>query len=175
MDDKDDSTLIRQAQQGDERAFEILLRRYYDRIFAMACSWCLNRDLAQDITQEVCIKLAQHIRSYRHDAAFLTWVYRITINTAKNMAVSRRRRMHHEGQYAHEGSDLHDQGVHDALEHRQELQRIYRLPEPIRNAVLLVYVEGLSHKQAATALGCAEMTVAWRIFKARKLLQEIAV
>lgn len=175
MSDQDDSTLIRMAQQGNERAFEALLRRHYDRIYAMACSYCLNRDLAQDVAQEVCVSLARHIRHYKHNAAFLTWVYRITVNTAKNMLISRKRRSHYESQYARESSEHYDAGVHEAISQQQELKRIYNLPDPLRATVLLVFVEGLSHKDAASVLGCAEMTIAWRIFKARKILQEATV
>jgi RNA polymerase sigma-70 factor (ECF subfamily) len=172
MTTQEESQLIQKAQQGDERAFEALVRLHYDRIYAMACSYCLNRDLAQDITQEVCLILARNIRSYHHNAAFLTWVYRITVNTAKNMAISTRRRQKNEHEYSREASEQYDTGIHEALSHRQELARIHNLPDPIRTAVLLVYIEGLSHKDAAKILGCAEVTISWRIFKARKLLQE---
>ncbi len=92
LHDEDDKTLITRAQQGDDRAFEELLRRYYDRIFAMACSWCLNRDTAQDVTQAVCMAIAKNIHGFKHDSTFLTWAYRITINTAKNVATGTRYR-----------------------------------------------------------------------------------
>jgi RNA polymerase sigma factor (sigma-70 family) len=172
MAEADEYSLICRAQKGDERAFGELLRLYYDRIYAMACSYCLNRDLAQDITQEVCLSLAKNIRSFQHNSAFLTWVYRITINTAKNMFISARRRQNYEYEFSREVAQYMDAGVQDAIEHRQELKRIHNLPEAIRETVLLVYVEGLTHKDAAKILGCAEMTIAWRIFKGRKILKE---
>ncbi len=172
MTNHDEYVLICKAQKGDEAAFEALLRRHYDRIYAMACSYCLNRELAQDITQEVCLNLAKHIRSFKHNSAFLTWAYRITINTAKNMAISSRRRQHYEYEFSKDAVQHVDAEVHDALEHRQELKRIHALPDAIRETVLLVFVEGLSHKDAAHILGCAETTISWRIFKAKKLLQE---
>jgi RNA polymerase sigma-70 factor, ECF subfamily len=172
MREQDDRSLIIKAQQGDDAAFEELLRRYYDRIFAMACSWCLNRDRAQDITQTVCFAIAKNIRGYRHDAAFLTWAYRITINTAKNMAAGDRRRRENEQAYAQENAAAQAPSPHEILENREVLGLIHTLPDSLKQAVLLVHYEGLNHKQAAQILGCAEMTVSWRVHKARKLLGE---
>jgi RNA polymerase sigma-70 factor (ECF subfamily) len=172
MQDQDDKALIIEAQHGNDRAFEKLLRLYYDRIFAMAYSWCRNGDLAQDITQATCIAIVKNIRSYKHDAAFLTWTYRIVVNTAKNMNLSTKRRMHYESEYVQDNADSHEPSSHEALEQRQLFDLVHSLPDIFKQPLLLVHFQGLNHKQAAQVLGCAEMTVSWRIHKARKLLAE---
>lgn len=172
MSEPDDKNLIMLAQQGDERAFETLLRRYYDRIFGIAYSWCLKRDLAQDITQAACLAIVKNIGGYNHNATFLTWTYRIVINTAKNMAKGDRARLSRESSFVRENADEHAPSAHDALEHRQALNLIHSLPEALKQALLLVHCQGLNHKQAAQVLNCAELTVSWRLHKARKLLAE---
>ena len=172
MSEADDKHLILQAQQGDERAFETLLRRYYDRIFGIAYSWCLKRDLAQDITQAICLAIVKNLRSYNHNATFLTWVYRIVINTAKNMAKGDRVRLYRESEFVQDNADQHVHSAHEVLEHQQTLALIHTLPDSIKQALLLVHYQGLNHKQAAQVLNCAELTISWRIHKARKLLAE---
>ena len=169
----EESQLIKKAQEGDERAFEALLRNNYDRIFAMAYSWCQNPDTAQDITQQVCIAISRGIGGFKFQSSFLTWVYRITINTAKNMATAERRRRHMETSYTH---DHHESVTYSNAENllsaRQQLSRLDDLPAALKETLWLVHYEGLNHKQAAQVLGCAELTVSWRIHKARKLLGE---
>ncbi len=86
MNADSDAQLIQRAGAGDARAFEVLVNRHYGTMFKMAFKWCRNRADAEDVTQNACIKLARALKTYEHKAAFTTWLYRLVINTAIDMA-----------------------------------------------------------------------------------------
>ncbi|MDA0240990.1 MAG: RNA polymerase sigma factor [Proteobacteria bacterium] len=90
MTEADEETaLIKRAQGGDKGAFERLLQTHYDVMYRTAYKWCGNKMDAEDITQTACIKLARSIDGFRFESAFLTWLYRLVINTAKDWAKAR--------------------------------------------------------------------------------------
>ena len=162
--------LIKSAQGGDRAAFEELLRLHYDAIYRMAFKWCGNRPDAQDIAQAVCIKLARSLASFQFRSAFLTWLYPLVINTAKDWVKARARHPAGDGadpEYAQAPSA--EQTVYAG----QVLDRIRELPEREREAVYLVFSEGLSHREAAQAMDCRESTVSWYIHEARKKLRSL--
>ena len=169
MTDPDAETvLIKRAQNGDKEAFEALLRAYYNVMYRTAYKWCGNKADAQDITQTACIKLANSIDSFRHEASFRSWLYRMVINTAKDWVKSRSR------------SPLVERADVDRSEApsaemrvfaRQVLDQVHSLPERQQVALLLVISEGMSHREAALVMECKESTVSWYIHEARKKLQ----
>ena len=174
MTEASETKLIRRAQEGDGDAFEALLRLHYDTMYRMAYRWCGNQTDAQDITQSACIKLARAIGSFGFRSTFTTWLYPLVINTAKDWARSRAR-------HAGDGLDP-EQAEAPATEGpmaerqvyaRQVLDHIRALPEREREAVFLVFGEGLSHREAATVMACKESTVSWYIHEARKKLQPL--
>lgn len=171
MDEQDDTHLIEKAQSGNAGAFEQLVNKYYEVMYKMAFKWCANPGDAEDITQEACIKLARGIGSFKGDSAFTSWLYRLTINTAKDWYKSQNR-------HAHAGDEaLETAAVSSKAEGKvyanQVLAEISRLPEGEKEALLLVIDGGLTHKEAAKALKCKESTVSWRIHEARKKLEAV--
>ncbi|MDJ0609094.1 MAG: RNA polymerase sigma factor [Kiloniellales bacterium] len=174
MTEASERELIERAQGGDRAAFEALLRRHYEAIYRMAYKWCGSRADAQDIAQSVCVKLARSLGSYQFRSGFLTWLYPLVINTAKDWARSRAR-------HAGDGLDP-DRGdaalnqapaAEDTVFANQVLARIRALPEKEREAIFLVFSEGLSHREAAEAMDCRESTVSWYIHEARKKLRPL--
>ncbi|MFQ5561489.1 MAG: RNA polymerase sigma factor, partial [Nitrospinota bacterium] len=87
-----DTELVRQSISGSEEAFENLLNRHYGMIFRVAYKWCGIKEDAEDIAQEVCIKLGESIRGFKFEAAFSSWLYRVTMNSAKDYYRSRNRK-----------------------------------------------------------------------------------
>lgn len=171
MEHLDDSALVEKAKAGDKAAFSVLIERHYGLIFRTSWKWCGVRADAEDITQNVCIKLATALHSYRGEAAFTSWLYRITLNTAKDyvkMQPSRRGREVADEQLERFASDA--PSVEASLISRCLYTCIAALPEKLRLAVLLVCAEGLSHAQAGEILKCKEGTVSWRLSEARKQL-----
>jgi RNA polymerase sigma-70 factor (ECF subfamily) len=163
-----ETDLIKQAQRGDRRAFERILQAHYDVMYRMAYKWCGNGTDAEDITQIACIKLARSIESYRFQSAFLTWLYPLVINTAKDWARARAR---HGGAPAAETEIAQEPVAEGNIFAAQIMAQVRALPDKERQAIFLVFSEGLSHREASVVMECKESTVSWYIHEARKKLQ----
>ena len=168
----DDEAAAKRAAGGDRDAMEWLLDAYYDRIHRMAWHWCGSPEAAQDIAQDVCVKLATSIAGFRAEAEFATWVWRITYNTA----IDHLRRMRRvQVTPPAEMMALVDQPACDTPESDADARDLWRavrtLPAQQRDAVLLVYAEDMSHAEAAEILGCSANTVSWHLHEARKALR----
>lgn len=163
-----DDALIRAAQSGDADAFEQLLEAHYDTLYRFAYKWSGNRADAEDITQQACMKLARALSSYRFESAFTSWLYRVVVNCAKDWARSQGR---HAGatydEAAEQGGSVPDEVEHQAYIW-QLLRKLEDLPEGIRETLLLVHAEGLTHGEAAAVLEVKESTVSWRLHEFRK-------
>lgn len=173
MDNEQISLLIKRMAAGDSGAFRDLLDAHYAIIYRMAYRFCGNATDAEDVTQMACIKLAQSAYQFGGGSAFTTWLYTVVMNTARDWQRSQNR--HTRGAVT---LDIAENKVSTAanpeqnLEQKQQLERIAALPEAERDAIWLVFGEGLSHKDAALVLGCAEGTISYRIHEARKKLAE---
>jgi RNA polymerase sigma-70 factor (ECF subfamily) len=170
MEESDDALLAR-ARTGDRQAFEALVDRHYDSIHRIAWRHCGDRTEAEDIAQEVCIRIARAIRGFAGRAAFSTWYHAIAINAVRDAMRAKGRRaaaMKAVGVMALAGAalEVEAESLDDVL-----WAAVRALPERQREAVNLVYVEGLSHRDAARAIGCAEATLSWHLFAARQKLK----
>lgn len=172
-----DNELARRAGGGDREALANLVGRHYNAIYRLAYRWSASQPDAQDIAQEVCVKLARKIGSFDGRSAFTTWLYRIVINTAQDFSRSVDTRRRREAAFAQsqeaDGGGLEippepNPGCHGPLQ-----AALDKLPAKQKSAVLLVLSQGLSHREAARILGCFEATVAWRIHQARKKLARL--
>jgi RNA polymerase sigma-70 factor (ECF subfamily) len=167
-----DDALASQAAGGCRASFAALVERHYDRIYRLAWRWCGSRDKAEDIAQDVCVKLAGAMRGYRGDAAFTTWLHRIAYTTAvDHLRLSQRLT-------AVEPSEiirLIDNDAAGSLQVAPEDPEIWvavrGLPNQQRDAVLLIYGEDMSHAEAALVMGCSEKTVSWHVHEAKKKLK----
>ena len=155
------------------QAFERVVAEEKNRIFSYALYFLANPQDAEDITQEVFVKLARKLKTFGRKSSFRTWLYRITVNTAKDFS----RKIATKKVY--EAAFVSQQGLNNPSPLRDEhveADRLYKsldtLPEKQKTAVLLVFSEGLTHKEAAQVLSCPEATVSWRIFQAKKRLKK---
>jgi RNA polymerase sigma-70 factor (ECF subfamily) len=170
----DDQVLAERAKDGCRESFAALLERHYDRIYRLAWRITGSRIQGEDIAQDVCVKLAVAIGSFRGEAAFSTWVWRITYTTATDWVRAARKVTAIEPAQV---VALMDAGAarHPSPEEETadaELWAAVRaLPDQQREAVLLVYGEGLSHGEAAGLMGCREKTVSWHLHEAKKRLK----
>lgn len=166
--------LLSRASAGDRSAFARLVEAHYDFIFRIAWRWSGSREDGEDIAQEVCIRLAGAIRSWRGEAAFSTWLYTLTMNAARDHGRKRARQMLL-------AKAVHVQALVESAPSPSEdpaemlWEAVRRLPEKQRDAVLLVHGEGLGHGAAAAVMGCSESTVSWHIHEARKRLKKMLV
>lgn len=166
------ASLLEQCQTGDENAFGDLLALHYDRMYSIAWRWCGDQINAQDITQNACLKLAKNIQQYDGNSSFNTWLYRLTINCAKDFYKSptqhnRREESHQELDYL----SADNASIESRIGAQQMLLKIGDLATDLTDTLLLVFVQGLSHQQAAEQLGIQASTVSWRVHEARKQLR----
>ena len=171
----DNEQLIKSAQSGDAKAFEQLLDSHYELIFRCALKWCGHRADAEDIAQQACIKLAGNIGQYRFESAFSTWLYRLVINCAKDWHKSQNRHVadreweaNLNDQYAKESSDVNE----SLVQLRQVLHWAEQFGEGLKETLLLVFGEGMSHGEAAQVLDVKESTISWRIHDFRQKLNQ---
>ena len=168
-----DLDLIAGAQKGDAAAFGRLVERHYDFVYRVAWRWSGRKADAEDIAQEVCARLGRAIRSYRGGGAFTTWLYAMTMNAARDLS---RKSVRETAKAEAFGRNALVEGQ-AAPEPDNQAERLWaavrKLPDKQRDAVLLVYGEGLSHAAAADAMACAEATVSWHIHEAKKRLKAL--
>lgn len=164
-----DEALIRQAQQGDARAFEQLLESNYETLYRFAYKWCGKREDAEDVTQQACIKLARVLSQFRFESAFSSWLYRLVINCAKDWSRSQRRHTDASEPLQESALPVTDGNPVEAQVQRwQLLKQLDRLPDGIKETLLLVHAEGMTHGEAAAVLAIKESTVSWRLHEFRK-------
>ncbi len=173
MTGMDEQTLlIKRAQSGHREAFEALLSSHYDVMYRMAFKWCGNREDAEDITQNACIKLAKSIVTFQFRSSFRTWLYRVVINAAKDWAKARPKDRPQRTEDRITGIDrMGYPAGEDTVYAMEILAHIRTMPKLERVALFLVFGEGLTHHEAAKVMDCKESTVSWYIHEARKNLQ----
>jgi RNA polymerase sigma factor (sigma-70 family) len=165
-----DENLVAAAVAGDRAAFEALLRRHYDRVHGFAWQLTGSRADADDIAQDVCCTLVEKIASFRGEAKFTTWLTGVTFNACRDF----RRRRRSLGGMLDRLSVL--AGLADAPDGRDAYDAVWvksavsRLKPALRETVVLVAGQQLTHGEAAEILGVAENTVAWRMHEARRIL-----
>ena len=165
-----DASLVEHAKKGVSGAFASLFSRHYSAMYRLSLSVCRHDSDAEDITQEAFLKASKSLPSFREESKFSTWLHRITLNTAKDWLKSQGRKARLKRELAQHLKNL-SQSTDEVLCKKIRLA-VLELPEKLRTAVELTIFEGYSHKEAAKLLGCAETTVSWRIFQAKKHLKK---
>jgi len=180
-----DAEIIRRIQKGDGEAYRELVLKYQQRVYGVAWGMCRNPEDAREITQDAFIKAFKSLDRFRFDASFYTWLYRITVNLTidfRRKASKRRTNEFDEGRMhkdvAGEVARPHMEASPGRRLERKRLAEqiqaaIDQLPPDQRTAIMLRELEGLSYKEIADAMECAEGTVMSRLFYGRKKLQEI--
>ncbi|WP_434777733.1 RNA polymerase sigma factor RpoE [Neisseria sp. Ec49-e6-T10] len=175
-----DQLLVERAQQGEQKAFELLVVKYQRRLARLLSRLIKDENEVEDITQETFIKAYRALPSFRGDSAFYTWLYRIGINTAKNYLVERGRRPFTSSMYAeNDEGDSVDMVAQLPDEHTPETELMGKqiletvenavslLPEDLKMAIVLRELDGLSYEEIAEVMECPIGTVRSRIFRAR--------
>lgn len=177
-----DQMLVERVQQGDKRAFDLLVRKYQQRIVHLVTRYLHDSVEAQDVAQEAFIKAYRALPAFRGDSAFYTWLYRIAINTAKNYLVAQGRRPPTDDIDAQDAEQfsgdtgLKEYATPERLALRDEIEAtitaaIEALPEELRTAITLREFDGLSYEEIAAAMECPIGTVRSRIFRARESIE----
>lgn len=179
-----DQLLVERVQQGDNKAFDLLVLKYQHKIVSLITRYVHDHAEALDVAQEAFIKAYRAIGRFRGDSAFYTWMYRIAINTAKNHLVSMSRRPPASDLDAQDAEQfvLGDSRLKDTASPEQELARselqtaidkaISGLPDDLRTAITLREMEGMSYEEIAITMDCPIGTVRSRIFRAREAIDQ---
>ena len=179
----DDRALVHRSRKGDMSAYDELVRRYQERIYATVYHMTANHEDANDLAQETFIKAYQALKSFKGDSSFYTWIYRIAVNKTINFLKQRK----HRANLSLNDLDLnaeHDPDlvalISDKTPRRDlnlaELQEklnaaMQKLSETHRMVVALHDVQGLSHEEIGKIMECNVGTVRSRLFYARQQLQ----
>lgn len=176
-----DQALVVRVQQGDNKAFDLLVLKYQLRLSKLVSRFLRNQSDVPDVVQESFIKAFRALPNFRGDSAFYTWLYRIGINTAKNHLVSQSRK---NPANSIDVQDAEDYGASEWLKEyaspeREALaseleatihQAMGELPSDLREAITLREIEGLSYEDIAAVMDCPIGTVRSRIFRAREAI-----
>jgi RNA polymerase sigma-70 factor (ECF subfamily) len=155
---------------GDSSAFEAIVRRWQHRLVTLAWRFCRDRAMAEDMVQEVFVKLFRSAQSFRGDVKFSTWLIAIAVNTFRS-------RLRDEGQPLVSLQPCHLSAVapHSEMEEREQAEAVRRavlaLPEKYRDAILVYYFEEKNLAESARVLRVAEGTLKARLHRARELLK----
>jgi RNA polymerase sigma factor (sigma-70 family) len=177
--------LVRRAQGGDLAAYDELVKRYQERIYATVYHMTSNHEDANDLAQDSFIKAFQALKSFKGGSSFYTWLYRIAVNKTINFLKQRKNRMHmslNDLDFNTENNpDLvalisektprRDAGLKELQEKLNAA--LLKLSEPHRIVVVLHDVQGMSHEEVAQVMDCNIGTVRSRLFYARQQLQSL--
>jgi len=179
----DDAALVRRVKRGDLEAYDDLVRRYQERIYATIYHMTAHHEDANDLAQETFIKAFNALGSFKGDSGFFTWLYRIAVNRTLNYLKQRKTRNHLSL------NDVDFQAEHDpawvalvsektprreaSLHELQENLNIalQKLSEDHRMVVTLHDIQGMPHEEIARIMDCNAGTVRSRLFYARQQLQ----
>jgi len=177
--------LVRQAQRGDLAAYDELVKRYQERIYATVYHMTSNHEDANDLAQDSFIKAFQALKSFKGGSSFYTWLYRIGVNKTINFLKQRKNRVHmslNDLDFNTENNPDLVALISDKTPRREaglnELSEklnaaLLKLSEPHRVVVVLHDVQGQSHEEIAEIMDCNIGTVRSRLFYARQQLQSL--
>jgi RNA polymerase sigma-70 factor (ECF subfamily) len=179
----DEGVLVQRARKGDLEAYDELVQRYQERIYATVYHMTSNHEDANDLAQESFIKAFQALKSFKGGSSFYTWLYRIAVNKTINFLKQRKNRIHlslndldfnaeHDPDLVAFVSDKTPRREANLSELQEKLNTaLMKLSEPHRLVVVLHDVQGLSHEEIAKVMNCNIGTVRSRLFYARQQLQ----
>ncbi len=167
-----ESNLLAECRNGSRKAFELLFLANQKRVFSVALNFFGgNREMAEDVTQQVFLKIFNKIAEFRGQSEFTTWLYRITVNACLDEQRRTRRFFSIENFF----SEFKTKKTQDDNVHRKEIsdqvqKAIATLKPKFRLPILLKYSEGLSYEEIAKVLDCSIGTISSRLNRGHKML-----
>jgi RNA polymerase sigma-70 factor (ECF subfamily) len=181
--EEEDLALVQRAQKGELGAYDELVRRYQERIYATVYHMTANHEDAGDLVQDTFIKGYQALASFKGESSFYTWLYRIAVNKAINFLKRRKHRQH----MSLNDLDLNAENDPDLLafvsentprrdinlaELQEKLNAAMLKLSPIHRLVVTLHdIQGMAHEEISKIMDCNVGTVRSRLFYARQQLQ----
>lgn len=167
---------VREAQRGDDAAFAALYDAHAPRVYAVCLRLSGDRAMAEELVQDVFVRVWQRLDSYRGDSAFATWLHRVAVNTVLEHARSGRRRrlrVRIAADFANITPEFDAPAAAPEPGVAMDLEgAVASLPAGARAVFVLHDVEGYDHAEVGALLGIAEGTSKAHLFRARRLLRE---
>jgi RNA polymerase sigma-70 factor (ECF subfamily) len=169
----DDFSIIKKFIDGDQSAFQILVKRHKEKVRNIVYLTMSNSSLVDDIAQEVFITVYKKLKNFRFESQFTTWLYRITVNKCKDHLRKKNVRrifmpLQDGEEVSHSVTSVEDNDVSKVV-----MDAVSKLPAKLRIPLLLKDIEGFSYQEIADSLECEMGTVKSRIFRARERLKTI--
>lgn len=178
-----DRLIVERVQAGDVAAFDQLILKYRERVYAMIYNMTSNREDAADLTQDAFIKAFQSINRFHGQSAFFTWLYRIAVNSTLTHIRRNKLRSFFSFDKVHEDASVSE--IINQLTDKRDVERevfvgelqeklneaMHKLSIPHRTVVTLFEIDGLSHEEIAEIMDCSVGTVRSRLHYAKLLLQ----
>ncbi|HEV8538479.1 MAG TPA: RNA polymerase sigma factor [Bacteroidota bacterium] len=176
MSAEEERKFVLQAQQGDMQAFRLLVDRYMKQAYNIAYGVMNDHEDAEDVAQESFVRIFNSIKSFRGDAQFSTWLYRIVMNTSLNHVSKRKSKASREVHVPDQALFATEADV--ASRHQPDVQShieraLHELPTLQRAVVILRHLNGLSTKQVSGILRCSEGTVKTHLHRGLKKMRTL--
>ncbi|MGC8743364.1 MAG: sigma-70 family RNA polymerase sigma factor [Verrucomicrobiia bacterium] len=179
-----DEVLVKAAKKGDTAAFEELVSRHRDKIYARLLTIVKNEDIAIDLSQDAWIKIWRRLKQFHGDSTFATWVTRIAINIGlDHLRKQKRRKIESIEEQIEESGGIERQMPIETVNPTQGLEReelrarindaMNELSDEHKTVLVLHEFEGLEYKEIAKLMKCSVGTVMSRLFYARKRLARL--
>jgi RNA polymerase sigma-70 factor, ECF subfamily len=172
MSENDDLEIVRKCQDGDRKAFELLVDRYQKQIFNVALRMTKNYADAEDIAQTTFVKTYESIRSFDPKYKFFSWIYRIVVNESLNHV--------HQRKYTEELNEeivAPEKTLEERFDEDQTSARVQdalmQMKEDHRTVIVLKHLQGLSYEEISEILEIPEKKVKSRLFTARLVLKDV--
>ncbi len=181
----DENILVKKAINGDNSAFEMLMEKHMGIIYNIALRMTANQDDAEDMTQEIMIKIFRSLSSFKGNSKFSTWIYRVAVNTCLDELKKKKNKKHLSLDAEISGDDgenqieiKDDSPSPEKLAEQNELRdmvaaAVKLLSDEHRAVIVLRDIRGMSYSEIAEILGCSDGTVKSRISRARAQLKMI--
>lgn len=177
-----DKVLVDQVQQGDRKAFNLLVAKYQRRVHAVVRRYVSDPQEQLDIVQDIFFKAFRGLHRFRGASQFFTWLYRIACNTSKNYLIAKDRRPPDQDIDVSlaESIGLEEMEELASPEHillRDEIERtvfkvIQALPDEMQDAIVLREIEGMTYKAIALQMDCPVGTIRSRLSRAREMIDQ---
>lgn len=176
--------IIKQLKNGDFSNYDKIVDSYKNRVFAMAYKFTNDYDEAQDLAQEVFLKIYRQIKNFREESKLSTWIYRISVNTCLDWKKKKERikSINFSSMVNEENKDqnidirdesmLPDEIILNDENQKQVHDFIYELSDKYKSVLIMYHFNEMSYKDISIALNIPERTVETRLYRARRMLKD---
>lgn len=166
--------VIRRSREGDIQAMEAIYKHFNRPLFNLVYRYTYNSEMAEDLLQDIFLKVFSHLHDIRNEETFVGWIYRIAVNTCYSYLRRKKSQLQRtipldevegkiEGETYKSGDEIMKKSLDDAIQN---------LPDKMKSTFLLHDVQGFKHKEISQMLGCSVGTSKSQLFKARMKIRE---